>query len=147
MRDRELSERYGFSKEFAANHRELVKEKTKDLTWNRFFEIKEGKTSGSGRAKYSAAELERMDGEALKQAVSEYWFQVYFELYGKQWKTSEEKLRSPEFLNYLGLPYDADGALIKKRFRELAKRLHPDAGGSDEEFRTLIEMSERYGEK
>jgi DnaJ-class molecular chaperone len=42
-------------------------------------------------------------------------------------------------LAQLGLPYDADKNTIKKRFRELAKKYHPDTGGDSMKFIQLME--------
>lgn len=39
----------------------------------------------------------------------------------------------------LDLPIDAPPAMIKRAYRELAKRAHPDAGGSEEAMKELIQ--------
>lgn len=41
----------------------------------------------------------------------------------------------------MGLPFDADVTAIKKKFRELAKKYHPDTGGDSTKF---IELMENY---
>jgi curved DNA-binding protein CbpA len=38
-----------------------------------------------------------------------------------------------------GMPYDADAAAMKKRFRDLAKLYHPDTGGDEGQFIALME--------
>lgn len=41
------------------------------------------------------------------------------------------------------LPYDADAMAVKKRFRELIKKYHPDEGGGVEKF---LELMNEYKE-
>lgn len=50
-------------------------------------------------------------------------------------------LYNPDILARLGLPIDADSKAIKKKFRELAKKYHPDTGGDSSKF---IEFMEDY---
>ena len=47
----------------------------------------------------------------------------------------------PQTLALLDLPYDSGYADIKKRFRELAKKYHPDTGGDADKF---IELMRAY---
>ncbi|HLB45697.1 MAG TPA: J domain-containing protein [Anaerolineales bacterium] len=49
----------------------------------------------------------------------------------------------PQLLSLLGSSPQADIAEIKKRFRDLAKRYHPDLGGDGEKFIELMETYER----
>ncbi|HEY8420442.1 MAG TPA: J domain-containing protein [Thermoclostridium sp.] len=48
-------------------------------------------------------------------------------------------------LKQFGLPYDADMDAIKKRFRELAKKYHPDTGGDSTKFIELMEAYKKLG--
>lgn len=169
MRDREMNLRFGFSKEFIRNNRELVKDKAESLVWSRFFDIRQsGRETGAGNGRnaggrvtagtgstskaggtaggrrYSMRELEGMTGLELRDVMSEYWYQVFYDLYGGAWKAGEERAQNPEFLAFLGLPYDAEEKEVRKRFRELAKQLHPDAGGTEDKFRELMDMAEQY---
>ena len=41
-------------------------------------------------------------------------------------------------LAVLGLPPDATRQQIKRRYRELAKKYHPDRGGDQKEMRRII---------
>ena len=41
-------------------------------------------------------------------------------------------------LAVLGLPPDATRQQIKRRYRELAKKYHPDRGGDQQELRRII---------
>ena len=56
-------------------------------------------------------------------------------------------VQEPELLSYLGLPFDADKSLIKKRFRKLCKTYHPDDGGDIDKFIELMDMMKRYDTK
>lgn len=49
----------------------------------------------------------------------------------------------PGMLAQLDLPFDADQAMVKKRFRELAERYHPDAGGDAAAFIALMKVYEQ----
>ncbi len=106
------------------------------LLWDEYFDL-----SGKGQRKvrYSLKELLSLDREAYRSVVNEFLFQVYY-------RSCQDKglanynLYDPELLRQLGLPYDADDCAVKKRFRELAKQYHPDAGGEGEEFIRLMEL-------
>ena len=52
---------------------------------------------------------------------------------------TDSHLYNPELLNWTGLPPNAGSAEIKKKFRELAKKNHPDAGGDESRFIELME--------
>jgi len=64
--------------------------------------------------------------------MNEYWTCVYNELF------KDKAIRAAGILKF-DLPYDADEQTIKKRFRELAKLYHPDAGGDAEQFLDLMD--------
>jgi hypothetical protein len=109
------------------------------LVWDVFFS-----TRGQGRAevKYSLEQLARLDREALKAVFEEYFYRVYYQTY------TENGLRpadvyDPQLLALLELPAHAGLDEIKHRFRELAKRYHPDLGGNSDDFRTLMDVYER----
>jgi curved DNA-binding protein CbpA len=44
-----------------------------------------------------------------------------------------------DYYQILGVPEDADEETIKKAFRELAKKYHPDRGGDPERFKKIVE--------
>lgn len=106
------------------------------LLWEEYFDL-----SGNNqkKARYSVDQLLRMDKEQYKSIVNEFLFQVYYRIYQER-GLSEINLYDPELLSQLGLPFDADSNTVKKRFRELAKHYHPDAGGDSEEFIRLMEI-------
>jgi hypothetical protein len=101
------------------------------LAWDRFFDLR-----GTGKAKYGLRALEAMSREEYRQAIREYWAYVFRSL------VDEAEFRAvrfePDVLLQWGLPPDADETAVKQRFRELAKRCHPDTGGTAEEFINLM---------
>jgi curved DNA-binding protein CbpA len=44
-----------------------------------------------------------------------------------------------DYYQILGVPENADEETIKKAFRELAKKYHPDRGGDVEKFKKIVE--------
>lgn len=107
------------------------------LVWDEFFNLNEGCKRD---AKYSLLTLVAMEKNALKEVISEFFFYVYY-IYYKENGIVNTDLYNPNLLAQFGLPYDADRTAIKKRFRELAKRYHPDTGGDSTKF---IELMENY---
>ncbi|HOJ49148.1 MAG TPA: DnaJ domain-containing protein [Bacillota bacterium] len=83
-------------------------------------------------AKYDLKRLSEMSREEYRNVMNEYWTCVYNELF------KDKAIRAAGILKF-DLPYDADEQTIKKRFRELAKLYHPDAGGDAEQFLDLMD--------
>lgn len=81
-----------------------------------------------------------MSKEAYKEVVSEFFWNVYYRYYREN-GIMDQHVYDPVILSQLGLPFDADSQTIKKRFRDLAKRYHPDAGGNAAQF---IEFMEQF---
>jgi curved DNA-binding protein CbpA len=65
---------------------------------------------------------------------------VYFRKYEENGLYFQE-LYDPSLLSVFGLSPSASPEDIKRRFRELAKKYHPDLGGSSEK---MIELLEAY---
>ena len=108
-----------------------------DLVWNRLFSTRsEYDTS----VKYPMNYLVLISKSELKEIFSEFFCMVYFQYY-KENGITHVNLYAPDLLNVLGLPPESTFNDIKKRFRELAKKYHPDCGGDSERF---IEMLEAY---
>ena len=82
-------------------------------------------------------ELER-EQERIRQE-----FQAKFEKEQRQreqqWKYSFAGLFTSSEYAVLGLPIGADVAAIKKAYRTLAKKYHPDVGGNAEQFKRINE--------
>ncbi|HPJ03403.1 MAG TPA: J domain-containing protein [Candidatus Limiplasma sp.] len=104
------------------------------LVWDRFFDLQ-----NEGRARYTLDVLAAMDREAYRAVIAEYWSFVYTAF------MNENELHAASFdadvLLQWGLPADADVEAVKRRFRELAKRYHPDTGGNPKDF---IRMMTEY---
>lgn len=111
--------------------------KHEHLVWDEFFDLND---CCRGKAKYTLRVLAGMEKDELKEIIGEFFFHVYYQYYKENGFVSEN-LFSPSLLAQFGLPYDADRNAIKKRFRELAKKYHPDTGGDSAKF---IEMMENY---
>jgi len=111
------------------------------LVWDEFFDLNE---VYKGHSKYSLAELSAMGKDALKDVISEFFFSVYYTYY-KENCIINTGLYDPDILKQFGLPYDADMDAIKKRFRELAKKYHPDTGGDSTKFIELMEAYKKLG--
>ncbi len=101
------------------------------LVWDLFFDLQ-----NTGKAKYTLESLESMNRDDYKTVIGEYWSYVVNTL------ISEQDVHTAHFdtemLMRWELPYDADAAAVKHRFRELAKRYHPDLGGSAADFIKLM---------
>ncbi|MBP7401692.1 MAG: J domain-containing protein [Clostridia bacterium] len=119
------------------------------LVWETFFDLG-GKPdtavpSGSepgGRARLSLEQLAGMSRSEYAEMVGEFFWHVYYRLYRETGRIGAN-LFDPDSLARLGLPPEADRTTVRKRFRELAKKLHPDTGGDAARF---IELMEHYRE-
>jgi DnaJ-domain-containing protein 1 len=81
-----------------------------------------------------------MSRDEYKEVVGEVFWHVYYRYYREN-GIIDRHAYDPDLLSQLGLPFDADSQTIKKRFRDLAKRYHPDAGGEAAQF---IEFMEQF---
>jgi len=86
--------------------------------------------------------LSSMDREEYKCVVDEYFARVYYEFYLENGIT-DSNIYDPSVLALLDLPYNAEERDIKRRFRELAKKYHPDTGGDSKRFIELMQVYER----
>ena len=109
------------------------------LVWDVFFSTK---NENDGFVKYPLSRLTQMDRQGLKQVFDEYFYRIYFQNYKEKGLTMADVYDST-LLSLLGLPPYAGIAEIKERFRELAKRYHPDHGGDSEKFIELVEIREK----
>lgn len=109
------------------------------LVWNDFFEVKE---PYKGIGKYTLSQLADMSKQDYKSAIEEYYWNVYYRLFKENYY-NVGVVYETEALNKLGLPPYADFDDIKSRFRQLAKKYHPDKGGDKQEF---IELYKIYDE-
>jgi hypothetical protein len=107
------------------------------LIWDLFFDLGGSKKS-KAQARYTLHDLTGMSKEAFSEVISEYFWHVYYQFYRENGIMNASQY-DPEVLAQLGLPYNADEQAVKKRFRDLAKKYHPDTGGDGDRFNQLIE--------
>ena len=84
-------------------------------------------------------ELIALEQSSLEDVISEFFFYVYHKYYREN-GFMQVRFYDPEVLKQMGLPFDADQEAVKKRFRELAKKHHPDTGGNHAKFIELMDM-------
>ena len=113
------------------------------LVWNAFFSTK---AADETAVKYPLDRLVEMDRQERKQVFDEYFYRVYYQNYKERGLTIAD-VYDPTLLSLMGLPPHAGSAEIKARFRELAKRYHPDHGGDSEKFIELVELRERLADE
>ena len=120
------------------------------LVWDTFFDLRGNGESG---VKYPQVRLAAMARVEYKRVIDEFFAHVYYEYYkenGFDFEYAQTRGGAhtqaapfaPSVLAQLDLPYDAGIAEIKKRFRELAKKYHPDTGGDAEKFIGLMRIYE-----
>lgn len=109
----------------------------RDYLWNDFFSTKDETASS---VKYPLKQLMQMDRNQLKEVYEEYFYYVYYQFY-KENGILMEGMYDTALLSNLGLAPHASMEDIKKRFRELAKRYHPDIAGDSSKF---IEILDSY---
>ncbi len=129
LRQAEIAIRFG--------HREMdarQRDARLSLVWNEFFALKPGPHTN---ARYTLDELVRLEHEQLKQIYADYFAFVYFQYY-KENGLAIETAFDPRLLAQMGLPPTATGEDIRRRFRELAKKYHPDLGGDSRQFIELM---------
>ncbi len=105
------------------------------LIWDDFFDLQETDT---GKAKYTLKALAEMCHAEYKNVLDEYWSFVYQVLFNENEAHHGIRYDTSILLQW-GLPFDADEAAVKSRFRELAKLSHPDTGGNESGFIALME--------
>ncbi|MGI6707296.1 MAG: J domain-containing protein [Clostridia bacterium] len=109
------------------------------LVWNEFFSDKE---DGSKPCRYPLERLAGMSHEERKEIFGEYLYAVYYQMYKENGIGFVlEGMFDPRNLALFGLPPTAGMDEIKARFRSLAKKYHPDHGGSHEK---MVELLDHY---
>ncbi len=103
------------------------------LVWNQYFDLKE---PYKGNAKYNLDDLIKMGEIEFEKVIKDYFSSILSQIY------SQEKLI--EIYPIFNMPLDSDMDTVKSRFRKLAKKMHPDTGGSHEEFIALSQAYENF---
>ena len=111
------------------------------FVWDDLFDLRNAPTPTS-RAKYNIEVLSNMSREEYKNIVDDFFARVYYEYYLENGITGAT-LYDPSVLALLDLPFDANEQEVKKRFRELAKKHHPDKGGNAANFIELMKAYEK----
>lgn len=109
--------------------------KYKKYIWDEYFSTK---CQNDKSVKYNMNSLLVMNHEELKEVFDEYFVYVYFQ-YFKENGMAMEGMYDVGLLSALGLPPEASIGMIKSRFRELAKKYHPDLGGDSDKFIELLD--------
>lgn len=118
------------------NMQEPVK---RQYIWDKYFSTK---NEYDDSVKYNIKNLLSRNHEKLKDVFDEYFIHVYFQ-YFKENGIINEGMYDVTLLSRLGLPPDSSIEAIKSRFRELAKKYHPDLGGDSEKFIELVDTYKR----
>lgn len=135
----ELRLRYGYSFDTVTNQTLTRQIEKLPLVWKEFF----GGSDSTKKVKYPFHVLENMSKAEVKKVFDEFWLFVYLKIYQEQGIAMIE-VHQAELLHFLDLPYDADRSTIKKKFRELCKIYHPDAGGDSKKFLELMEVMKYF---
>jgi len=105
--------------------------------WDKYFSTKDEKDNS---VKYNMVKLLKMNHQELKEVFDEYFYHVYYQYY-KENGITYKGIYDINLLSILGLPLDSTYETIKAKFRELAKKYHPDHGGDSNKF---IELMDAY---
>ena len=109
----------------------------RQLVWREFFS---DKGSVDPAPRYPLDRLLGMAVDELTAVFDEYFYRVYYEYYRENGMT-HNALYDPRLLSLLGLTAGAGPDEVKRRFRELAKKYHPDHGGDRDQF---VELMDTY---
>ena len=106
------------------------------LVWDKFFDLNDSDKSTS---LYSLTVLAVMGKDEYKTIIDDFFARIYYEVYIHN-DIIDAPLYNPLQLEKLELSALASETDVKKRFRELAKKYHPDTGGSSEKFIELMNI-------
>lgn len=109
---------------------------TKTLVWNKYFSTKD---EYDNNVKYNLNTLKAIDHNSRKEVFEEYFYEVYFQKL-KEDGITYINIYDPNLLCIIGLSPTANIDDIKKRFKELAKKYHPDLGGDNSKMIELLDI-------
>ncbi|WP_066714494.1 J domain-containing protein [Clostridium sp. Marseille-P299] len=104
--------------------------------WDEYFSTKD---EDNRFVKYNMNLLLEMDHDQLKEVFTEYSFHVYYQ-FNKENGINSVSMHDTTLLKTLELPPYASTDDIKVKFRELAKKYHPDTGGDNDKFIELVNV-------
>lgn len=108
---------------------------SKKYVWDEYFSTKE---INELTVKYPLWKLIKLSKEELEEVYEEYFYSIYFQQC-KENGLNFVDIYDADVLSVFGLNPGASVDDIKKRFRELAKKYHPDQGGDNEKMIELID--------
>lgn len=103
-----------------------------DFIWHHFFSCK---IPPEKNIRFPINYLLRIDHKTRREIFEEFFLQVYL----TQFRQSNSFAFDSQLLAELGLLPSAGMEEIKKRFRELSKKYHPDLGGDNHKMAKLID--------
>jgi hypothetical protein len=106
------------------------------LVWDKFFDLRD---EPMNETLHTLSKLISMDKGEFKHVLDDFFARVYYEVYTYK-GIIHAAIYDPALLARLDLPPVADGAAVRKRFRELVKIHHPDAGGDPDSFIALMDL-------
>ncbi len=110
-----------------------------NLVWNKFFSTK---SQCNSKVRYPLDILVVFGHNARKEVFKEFFYHMYYEIF-EFIGYNLDNIYDPDLLSLLGLHSNASQADIKKRFRELAKKYHPDCGGDKDKMIELLELYDK----
>ncbi|SCG84371.1 heat shock protein DnaJ domain-containing protein [Proteiniborus sp. DW1] len=108
---------------------------SKRYVWDDYFSTKDVNNLS---VKYPLRNLIKLSNEDLDGVFEEYFYSVYFQ-HCKENGLNFVDIYDVGLLSVFGLNPGASIDDIKKKFRELAKKYHPDHGGDNDKMVELIE--------
>lgn len=121
--------------EYTIRFNNQIPDKNVYVVWDTFFSTKDSRKKV---VKYPLHKLMALRRHELKDIISDYFLEVYMQFFKENDPNND--FFDSTLLSKLGLPADSEYKDIKRRFRELAKKYHPDHGGDSAEFIKLMEI-------
>lgn len=115
--------------------RHSVHSSQKSYVWDDYFCTK---SFNNLMVKYPLWKLVKLDKQQLKEVFEDYFYGIYFQKY-KESGLHFDDIYDPDVLAVFGLPPGTPLEDIKRKFRELAKKYHPDHGGDHEKMIDLLD--------
>ncbi|HEY3289284.1 MAG TPA: DnaJ domain-containing protein [Anaerolineae bacterium] len=114
------------------------------LVWGEFFSTKSAGVGAARPVRFTLEALEQMSREQLSEVFSDYICFVYFQYYKEMGiPLNNGRGYDPHLLAQMGLSPLATDEDVKKRFRELARKYHPDTGGDRNQFVAMMDVYNR----
>jgi len=129
--------------EIRVRFKDRPEEEHSPLIWDTFFSTK---IDMEDQVEYPLNRLHEMSRNELKSVYDAFFYRIYFQHF-QDYGLSMEDIYDPGLLSLLGLSSYASLQDIKRRYRELAQRYHPDHGGTHDKFIELVDVYEQLRRK